>query len=110
MNRLGWFNEWMEGLGQLTLLAREIVVSLFTKRLSWRQLLYQIYFIGIKSQSVFLITGAFTGMVMAAQTSCQFHKARIDTATMAGSRVSMCETPVPGLNAPLGASGVRAFL
>src|SRR3954469_24774575 len=90
MNRLGWFSEWMEGLGQLTLLAREIVVSLFTKRLSWRQVLYQIYFIGIKSQSVVLITGAFTGMVMAAQTYIQFHKLRMDTATLAVVSVSMC--------------------
>jgi len=29
-------------------------------------LLYQIYYIGVKSQSVVLITGAFTGMVLAA--------------------------------------------
>src|SRR4051794_27203423 len=90
MNRLGWIGEWMEGLGQLSLLAKEVLFSIFTKRLNWRQLLHQIYFIGIKSQSVVIITGAFTGMVMAAQTYFQFHKVRMDTATMAVVSVSMC--------------------
>ena len=65
MNGIGWAREWLEGLGQLSLLAKEVVLSLFTKRLSWRDLLYQTYFLGIKSQSVVLITGAFTGMVLA---------------------------------------------
>src|SRR4051812_44052759 len=110
MNRLGWFSEWMEGLGQLTLLAREIVVSLFTKRLSWRQVLYQIYFIGIKSQSVVLITGAFTGMVMAAQTYFQFHKVRMDTATMAVVSVSMCSELGPVLTGLMVAGRVGAAL
>src|SRR3954471_10183111 len=110
MNRLGWFSEWMEGLGQLTLLAREIVVSLFTKRLNWRQVLYQIYFIGIKSQSVVLITGAFTGMVMAAQTYFQFHKVRMDTATMAVVSVSMCSELGPVLTGLMVAGRVGAAL
>jgi ABC-type transporter Mla maintaining outer membrane lipid asymmetry permease subunit MlaE len=30
---------------------------------AWRDLLYQIYFTGVKSQSVVIITGAFTGVV-----------------------------------------------
>ena len=34
---------------------------------SRRDLIYQIYFIGVKSQTVVLVTGAFTGMVLAAQ-------------------------------------------
>jgi len=110
MNRLGWLSEWMEGLGQLTLLAREIVFSLFTKRLSWRQVLYQIYFIGIKSQSVVLITGAFTGMVMAAQTYFQFHKVRMDTATMAVVSVSMCSELGPVLTGLMVAGRVGAAL
>src|SRR4051794_41970219 len=85
-----WMAEPLEGLGQLAILTKEVAVSLFTARPSWRDLLYQIYFIGIKSQSVVIITGAFTGMVMAAQTYFQFHKVRMDTATMAVASVSMC--------------------
>ena len=56
-------SDGLEGLGQLALLARDFVVSLFTIRMRGRDLLRQIHFIGIKSQSVVLITGAFTGMV-----------------------------------------------
>ncbi len=44
-------------LGQITLLAKEAASSLLKGRASWRDLLYQIYFIGVQSQSVVLNTG-----------------------------------------------------
>jgi phospholipid/cholesterol/gamma-HCH transport system permease protein len=110
MNRWGLIGEWMEGLGQLSLLAKEVTVSLFTQRLSWRGLLYQTYFIGVKSQSVVLITGAFTGMVLAAQTYFQFHKVRMDTATMAIVSVSMCSELGPVLTGLMVAGRVGAAL
>ena len=68
-----WFAEWLDGLGRITLLARDAIGSCLRLKVAWRDLLYQIYFIGIKSQSVVLVTGAFTGMVLAAQTDFQFH-------------------------------------
>src|SRR5207247_758388 len=52
---------------------------------------------GVKSQSVVLITGAFTGMVLAAQTFLQFHKVKMDTATLAVVSVSMCSELGPVL-------------
>src|SRR5256714_12698224 len=85
-----WVVEWIEGLGRLTLLVRETLASLLRLKLAWSDLLYQIYFIGVKSQSVVLITGAFTGMVLGAQTFFQFHKVKMDTATLAVGNVSMC--------------------
>src|SRR5438046_7619673 len=72
--------------------------------------MYQIHFIGIKSQSVVLITGAFTGMVMAAQTYFQFHKVRMDTATMAVVSVSMCSELGPVLTGLMVAGRVGAAL
>jgi phospholipid/cholesterol/gamma-HCH transport system permease protein len=105
-----WMAEPLEGLGQLAILTKEVAVSLFTARPSWRDLLYQIYFIGIKSQSVVLITGAFTGMVLAAQTYFQFHKVRMDTATMAVVSVSMCSELGPVLTALMVAGRVGAAL
>src|SRR5438876_121686 len=108
MNGLSWVKEWLEGLGQLSLLAREVVLSLFSRRLDWRQLIYQIHFIGAKSQSVVLITGAFTGMVLAAQTYFQFHKVRMDTATMAVVSVSMCSELGPVLTGLMVAGRVGA--
>src|SRR6267143_2052646 len=85
-----WVAEWLEGLGRITLLAKESVASLLTLKVAWKDLLYQIYFVGVKSQSVVLITGAFTGMVLGVQTYIQFHKVRMDTATLAVVSVSMC--------------------
>jgi phospholipid/cholesterol/gamma-HCH transport system permease protein len=82
--------EQFQGLGQFALWAKEVLVSLFTLRVSGRDLLYQLYFIGVKSQSVVFITGAFTGMVLAAQTYFQFHRVRLDHATLAVVSVSMC--------------------
>ena len=78
-----WIGERLGGLGELALLARETFGAILPGRLRWSDLIYQFYFIGVRSQTVVLITGAFTGMVMCAQTYFQFHKVGMDTATMA---------------------------
>ena len=48
---------------------------------------------------VVLITGAFTGMVLGAQTYFQFHKIKMDTASLAVVGVSMCSELGPVLTA-----------
>jgi phospholipid/cholesterol/gamma-HCH transport system permease protein len=101
---------WLEGLGRIALLGKEVVSSLCSQRMSGRDLLYQVYFIGVKSQSVVLITGAFTGMVMAAQTYFQFHKVRMESATLAVVSVSMCSELGPVLTALMVAGRVGAAL
>src|SRR5207245_10600530 len=63
-----------------------------------------------KSESVVLITGAFTGMVMAAQTYLQFHKVRMDNATLAVVSVSMCSELGPVLTALMVAGRVGAAM
>ena len=105
-----WIAEWLEGLGSLTLLAKESFSSLLTFKVAWRDLLYQIYFIGVKSQSVVLITGAFTGMVLGAQTFFQFHKVKMDTATLAVVSVSMCSELGPVLTGLMVAGRVGAAI
>src|SRR3954464_768013 len=105
-----WMAEPLEGLGQMAILTKDVAVSLFHLRVAWRDLLYQIYFVGVKSQSVVLITGAFTGMVMCAQTYFQFHKVRMDTATMAVVSVSMCSELGPVLTGLMVAGRVGAAL
>ncbi len=104
-NRLA---EWVEGLGRLTLLAREALASLLSFKVAWRDLLFQVYFVGVKSQSVVLITGAFTGMVLGAQTFFQFHKVKMDTATLAVVSVSMCSELGPVLTGLMVAGRVGA--
>src|SRR5438270_8062980 len=102
--------DWIEGLGRLSILAKEAISSLFTFKVAWRDLVYQIYFVGVKSQSVVLITGAFTGMVLCAQTYFQFHKVKMDTATLAVVSVSMCSELGPVLTALMVAGRVGAAM
>ncbi|MEW6306543.1 MAG: ABC transporter permease [Verrucomicrobiota bacterium] len=110
MNGRTPLSEWIEGLGKLTMLFTESVRSLFTHKLHWDNLLYQFYFIGVKSQSVVLITGAFTGMVLCAQTFFQFHKVKMDSATLAVVSVSMCSELGPVLTALMVAGRVGASM
>jgi phospholipid/cholesterol/gamma-HCH transport system permease protein len=105
-----WMTEWLEGLGRLTLLAKESLASLLTFNVAWRDLLYQVYFTGVKSQSVVLITGAFTGMVLGAQTYLQFHKVKMDTATLAVVSISMCSELGPVLTGLMVAGRVGAAI
>jgi phospholipid/cholesterol/gamma-HCH transport system permease protein len=105
-----WVEDWLEGLGRLALLARDTVTSLLTFKVAWRDLLYQLYFVGVKSQSVVLITGAFTGMVLGAQTYFQFHKVKMDTDTLAVVSVSMCSELGPVLTALMVAGRVGAAI
>src|SRR5438093_8366884 len=105
-----WLAQWVEGLGRLTLLAREAVASLLTFKVAWRDLFYQISFICVKSRSVVLVTGAFTGMVLGAQTYFQFHKVKMDTATLAVVSVSMCSELGPVLTGLMVAGRVGAAI
>ncbi len=102
--------EELAGLGHITLFARDVAASLLRFKLAWRDLLYQVYFIGVKSQMVVLVTGAFTGMVLGAQTYFQFHKVKMDTATLAVVSVSMCDELGPVLTALMVAGRVGAAI
>jgi phospholipid/cholesterol/gamma-HCH transport system permease protein len=105
-----WVSEWLRGLGRFTLLAWEAAVSIFKFRVAPRDLIYQMHFIGVRSQSVVLVTGAFTGMVLAAQTYFQFHKVKMDTATLAVVGVSMCSELGPVLTGLMVAGRVGAAI
>jgi len=105
-----WVFEPLRGLGDIALLAAEVLRALLTQRPNFRDLVYQLYFIGIKSLSVVLITGAFTGMVLCAQTFFQFHKVKMDTATLAVVSVSMCAELGPVLSALMVAGRVGAAM
>src|SRR5258705_439844 len=98
----------LEGLGELALLAREVFRAVFTGKIEVRDFIYQLYFIGVKSQSVVFITGAFTGMVLCAQTYFQFHRVQMDTGTLALVSVSMCSELGPVLTGLMVAGRVGA--
>jgi phospholipid/cholesterol/gamma-HCH transport system permease protein len=102
--------EWFDGLGRGALLCRDIAVSLFHIKPVWRDVVYQMYFIGVKSQSVVAITGAFTGMVLCAQTYFQFHKVKMDSATLAVVSVAMGSELGPVLTGLMVAGRVGAAI
>ena len=64
-------------LGQIAVLTKEVLASALTFKVAWRDLLYQIHFIGVKSQTVVLVTGAFTGMVLSAKNDEADNASRI---------------------------------
>lgn len=105
-----WLGCWLEGLGRLAVMTWESIASCLTFKASRRDLFYQIYFIGIKSQAVVLVTGAFTGMVLTAQTYFQFHKVKMDTATLGVVGVAMCDELGPVLTALMVAGRVGAAI
>ena len=105
-----FFTDGMEGLGKATFLVKETVSSLIRLRFTWKDLLAEVYFIGVKSHSVVLVTGAFTGMVLCAQTYFQFHKVKMDNATLAVVSVSMCSELGPVLTALMVAGRVGASM
>ncbi len=100
--------EWFNGLGRGTILCRDVAASLAKVKPAWHDVVYQMYFIGVKSQSVVTITGAFTGMVLAAQTYNQFHRVKMDTATLAVVSVGMVSQLGPVLTSLMVAGRVGA--
>jgi len=86
-------------LGEVVLLAADTFVSLFTRRLRWKLFLHQVVDIGLLSQLVVVITGAFTGAVFAAQTYFQFNKLGMGSAVGAVVSVSICRELGPVLTA-----------
>ncbi len=105
-----WVLDQLASLGQIALFARDTARATLVRRNHGRTLLDQFYFIGVKSQAVVLITGAFTGMVLAAQTYFQFHKVHMDTATLAVVSVSLCSELGPVLTGLMVAGRVGAAL
>ena len=86
-------------VGELVVLAAATFGSIFTQKLRWRLLLNQIVEIGLRSQLVVVITGAFTGAVFAAQTFFQFNKLGMGSAVGAVVSVSICRELGPVLTA-----------
>lgn len=84
-------------LGELVVLATETLFAIFTQKLRWRLFLQQIVDIGLRSQTVVVITGAFTGAVFAAQTYFQFNRLGMGSAVGAVVSVSICRELGPVL-------------
>jgi phospholipid/cholesterol/gamma-HCH transport system permease protein len=86
-----------ETSGQLAFLLGDIFKCLRKYPLRAKLLLQQIWFIGIRSQPVVIITGGFTGAVFAAQTQFQFGPLGMNSAVGPVVSVSMCRELGPVL-------------
>ncbi|VVM05217.1 MlaE family ABC transporter permease [Methylacidimicrobium tartarophylax] len=84
----GW-SGLLEAAGAIYFLFADVVYSIFRYRLRWELFLDQIIRIGMRSQGVVLITGAFTGAVFAAQTQFRFGKFGMSSATGPVVAISM---------------------
>ncbi len=85
--------------GQLGLLVGDVMVAILTSGFRIRQTLHQIVVIGVGSQVVVTITGAFTGAVLAAQTYFKFSELGLEAATGPVVSIAMCRELGPVLAA-----------
>lgn len=74
-------------LGELGSLVGQTIASAFIGHRRWRQVFVQIAEIGFRSQPVVIVTGAFTGAVLAAQALFQFSIFRVES--LGGALVSV---------------------
>ncbi len=88
----------------------EVLTSVVRYGVEWREWVGQLYQIGVRSQLVVVVTGAFTGMVLCAQTYYQFHTVGMDTATLAVVSVAMCSELGPVLTGLMVAGRVGAAM
>src|SRR5438034_2010698 len=97
-------------LGELVLLVTDTFRSIFTRKLRWKLFLNQVVEVGLLSQLVVVITGAFTGAVFSAQTFFQFNKLGMGSAVGAVVSVSLCRELAPVLTALIVAGRVGAAM
>ena len=90
---------FMQYLGEVVLLAADTFRSTFTHKLRWKLFLGQIVEVGLLSQLVVVITGAFTGAVFSAQTFFQFNELGMGSAVGAVVSVAICRELGPVLTA-----------
>ena len=83
--------------GEICFLLAQIVHTLFTRPLRWRQFLRQMYFTGLRSQTIILVTGGFSGAVFTAQTLFRFRELGMSTGTGPVVAVAMCRELGPVL-------------
>lgn len=97
-------------LGELSLLAWETCVSIVVAPIRWKLLARQVVEVGWRSQMVVLVTGAFTGAVLTAQTYFQFSRLGMKSAVGSVVAVSMFRELGPVLTGLMVAGRVGAAI
>lgn len=89
----------LDYLGELAALVGSIFVSLVKGRIRWGQVAHQMAEIGWRSQPVIIITGAFTGAVLAAQSLFQLKQLGMENGGGALVSVAMFRELGPSITA-----------
>ena len=100
----------LQYLGELAALAYETCVSIVVAPIRWRLLMRQIVEVGWRSQMVVLVTGAFTGAVLTAQTYFQFSRLGMKSAVGSVVAVAMFRELGPVLTALMVSGRVGAAI
>ncbi len=101
---------WVIRLGAMTRLFYQTLMYSIVSPPRRPQIYKQMFEIGVRSLPVVLITGAFTGMVLAVQTYYQFHKITMETAVGVIVGLSMTNELGPVLTAIMVAGRVGASM
>lgn len=96
--------------GEVARLTSETIISLVKGKLRGRLVLVQVLETGYKSQPVVIITGAFTGAVLAAQALFQFKPLNMETGGGALVSVAMLRELGPSITALMLAGRVGASM
>lgn len=103
MNTITWFGKgairFVNWFGSLFLLVRDATGLFLRGKVRGRETLSQIVSIGFGSQVVVMITGAFTGAVLAVQAYMKFHEIGLGSATGPVVSIAMCRELGPVLAA-----------
>lgn len=101
---------FVDYLGRIFLLVTATLASCVKGKLLWRNVLQQISVIGFSSQLVVIVTGAFTGAVLTAQTYFQFSTIGLETAIGGVVSVALCRELGPVLTGLMLAGRVGASI
>jgi phospholipid/cholesterol/gamma-HCH transport system permease protein len=85
-----WSVRQIEGVGAMVMMAIESLVWLFRRPFRWRVFLQAFEFVGAGSLFIVILTGAFTGMVMAVQTMYAFRL--FNAESLVGTTVALALT------------------
>jgi phospholipid/cholesterol/gamma-HCH transport system permease protein len=106
----GLVTGFLQYLGEVVMLIGGIMESLVKGKIRWRIVLQQVAEIGYRSQPVVMVTGAFTGAVLAAQSLFQFATLNMETGAGALVSVAMLRELGPSITALMLAGRVGASM
>lgn len=101
---------FLQYLGEVALLFGQVAESLVKGKVRWRMVLRQVVEMGHRSQPVVMVTGAFTGAVLAAQSLFQFSNLNMETGAGALVSVAMLRELGPTITALMLAGRVGASM